>query len=103
MFVRMYSIIEVFCAAFSQKSGRGQGRAALVAARRQRNSPSAMLSARGEGGEKSDSFSRGNEQDRSPLWKPTCKGALKNVPVEHFGRNKYLLLSITHPPQWEGE
>jgi hypothetical protein len=29
--------------------------------------PCAMLPARGEGGEKSDSFSRGNEQDRSPL------------------------------------
>jgi hypothetical protein len=37
--VRAYSIIKVFCAAFSQKSGRGQGRAALVAARRQRNTP----------------------------------------------------------------
>jgi hypothetical protein len=28
-----------------------------------------MLSARGERGEKSDSFSRGNEQDRSPFFR----------------------------------
>ena len=45
-----------------QKCWRGSGRAALIAARRQRN-PCAILLTRGEGGEKSDSFSRRGEQD----------------------------------------
>ena len=45
-----------------QKCWRGSGRAALIAARRQRNS-CAMLLAHGGGGEKSDSFSRRGEQD----------------------------------------
>ena len=49
-----------------QKCWRGSGRAALIAARRQRN-PCAILLAHGEGGEKSDSFSRRGEQDRSAL------------------------------------
>ena len=49
-----------------QKCWRGSGRAALIAARRQRN-PCAILLARGEGGEKSDSFSRRGEQDRPTL------------------------------------
>ena len=49
-----------------QKCWRGSGRAALIAARRQRN-PCAMLLAHGEGGEKSDRFSRRGEQDRSAL------------------------------------
>ena len=49
-----------------QKCWRGSGRAALIAARRQRN-PCAMLLAHGAGGEKSDSFSRRGEQDRSAL------------------------------------
>ena len=49
-----------------QKCWRGSGRAALIAARRQRN-PCAILLARGEGGEKSDSFSRRGEQDRPAL------------------------------------
>ena len=50
-----------------QKCWRGSGRVALIAARRQRN-PCAMLLAHGAGGEKSDSFSRRGEQDRSALW-----------------------------------
>ena len=50
-----------------QKCWRGSGRAALIAARRQRNS-CAMLLAHGEGGEKSESFSRRGEQDRSALF-----------------------------------
>ena len=45
-----------------QKCWRGLGRAALIAARRQRN-PRAILLAHGAGGEKSDSFSRRGEQD----------------------------------------
>ena len=45
-----------------QKCWRGSGRVALIAARRQRN-PCAILLAHGEGGEKSDSFSRRGEQD----------------------------------------
>ncbi len=49
-----------------QKCWRGSGRVALIAARRQRN-PCAMLLAHGEGGEKSDSFSRRGEQDRPAL------------------------------------
>ena len=49
-----------------QKCWRGSGRAALIAARRQRN-PRAILLAHGAGGEKSDSFSRRGEQDRSAL------------------------------------
>ena len=49
-----------------QKCWRGSGRAALIAARRQRN-PCAILLAHGEGGEKSDSFSRRGEQDRPAL------------------------------------
>jgi hypothetical protein len=40
--------------------------AALVAVRRQRNTLRTTY-ARGEEGEKSDSFSRENEQDRSPF------------------------------------
>ena len=50
-----------------QKCWRGSGRAALIAARRQRN-PCAMLLAHGAGGEKSDSFSRRGEQDRPALF-----------------------------------
>ena len=49
-----------------QKCWRGSGRVALIAARRQRN-PCAILLAHGAGGEKSDSFSRRGEQDRSAL------------------------------------
>ena len=49
-----------------QKCWRGSGRAALIAARRQRN-PRAMLLAHGADGEKSDSFSRRGEQDRPAL------------------------------------
>ena len=49
-----------------QKCWRGSGRVALIAARRQRN-PCAILLAHGEGGEKSDSFSRRGEQDRTAL------------------------------------
>ena len=49
-----------------QKCWRGSGRAALIAARRQRN-PRAILLAHGAGGEKSDRFSRRGEQDRSAL------------------------------------
>ena len=49
-----------------QKCWRGSGRAALIAARRQRN-PRAILLAHGGGGEKSDSFSRRSEQDRPAL------------------------------------
>ena len=49
-----------------QKCWRGSGRAALIAARRQRNS-CAMLLAHGGGGEKSDSFSRRGEQDRNVI------------------------------------
>ena len=45
-----------------QKCWRGSGRAALIAARRQRN-PRAILLAHGGGGEKSDRFSRRGEQD----------------------------------------
>jgi hypothetical protein len=59
-----------------------------------------MLSARGEEGEKSDSFSRGNEQDRSPLWKSTYKVVLENVPVEHFQRNPYNA-PIQHRHLWK--
>ena len=50
-----------------QKCWRGSGRAALIAARRQRN-PRAILLAHGGGGEKSDSFSRRGEQDRPALF-----------------------------------
>ena len=50
-----------------QKCWRGSGRVALIAARRQRN-PCAILLAHGEGGEKSDSFSRRGEQDRPALF-----------------------------------
>ena len=42
------------------------GRAALIAARRQRN-PRAILLAHGEGDEKSDSFLRRGEQDRNVI------------------------------------
>ena len=55
-----------FDPAIFQKCWRGSGRAALIAARRQRN-PRAMLLAHGAGGEKSDSFSRRGEQDRPAL------------------------------------
>ena len=55
-----------------QKCWRGSGRVALIAARRQRN-PCAMLLAHGAGGEKSDSFSRRGEQDRSALWNLSSK------------------------------
>ena len=55
-----------FDPAIFQKCWRGSGRAALIAARRQRN-PCAMLLAHGAGGEKSESFSRRSEQDRSAL------------------------------------
>ena len=50
-----------------QKCWRGSARVALITARRQRN-PCAILLAHGEGGEKSDSFSRRGEQDRPALF-----------------------------------
>ena len=55
-----------FDPAIFQKCWRGSGRVALIAARRQRN-PRAILLAHGEGGEKSESFSRRGEQDRPAL------------------------------------
>ena len=55
-----------FAPAIFQKCWRGSGQVALIAARRQRN-PRAILLAHGGGGEKSDSFSRRGEQDRSAL------------------------------------
>ena len=55
-----------FDPAIFQKCWRGSGRVALIAACRQRD-PCAMLLAHGGGGEKSDSFSRRGEQDRSAL------------------------------------
>ena len=55
-----------FDPAIFQKCWRGSGRAALIAARRQRN-PCAMILAHGGGGEKSGSFSRRGEQDRPAL------------------------------------
>jgi hypothetical protein len=39
-----------------------------------------------EEGEKSDSFSRGGEQDRLPFVIVLIKLSLENVPVEHFQR-----------------
>ena len=56
-----------FAPAIFQKCWRGSGRAALIAARRQRN-PCAILLAHGGGGEKSESFSRRGEQDRPALF-----------------------------------
>ena len=61
-----------FDPAIFQKCWRGSGRVALIAARRQRN-PCTMLLAHGGGGEKSDSFSRRGEQDRSALWNLSSK------------------------------
>ena len=58
--------IKVFDPTIFQKCWRGSGRAALIAARRQRN-PRAILLAHGAGGEKSDSFSRRGEQDHTAL------------------------------------
>ena len=55
-----------FGVAIFQKCWRGSGRAALIAARRQRN-PCAILLAHGAGGEKSESFSRLGEQDRNVI------------------------------------
>ena len=55
-----------FDPAIFQKCWRGSGRAALIAARRQRN-PCAILLAHGAGGEKSDSFSRRGEQERNVI------------------------------------
>ena len=55
-----------FDPAIFQKCWRGSGRVALIAASRQRN-PRAILLAHGEGGEKSDSFSRRGEQDRNVI------------------------------------
>ena len=61
-----HQIKKFFDPAIFQKCWRGSGRVALIAARRQRNS-CAMLLAHGEGGEKSESFSRRGEQDRPAL------------------------------------
>ena len=66
-----------FDPAIFQKCWRGSGRVALIAARRQRN-PCAMLLAHGAGGEKSDSFSRRGEQDRSALWNRNGKQVFCN-------------------------
>ena len=75
-----------FDPAIFQKCWRGSGRVALIAARRQRN-PCAMLLAHGAGGEKSDSFSRRGEQDRSALWNLSSKQSLATVPGEQLQRN----------------
>ena len=55
-----------FDPAIFQKCWRGSGRAALIAARRQRN-PCAILLTHGAGGEKSDRFSRRGEQERNVI------------------------------------
>ena len=62
----LHQIKKFFDPAIFHKCWRGSGRVALIAARRQRKS-CAMLLAHGEGGEKSDSFSRRGEQDRPTL------------------------------------
>ena len=46
-----------------------------------------MLLAHGGGGEKSDSFSRRGEQDRSALWNLSSKQSLATVPGEQLQRN----------------
>jgi hypothetical protein len=50
--------------------------------------PAPCHKARGEEGEKSDSFSRESEQDRSPFLGARERQPLENVPVEHFQRHK---------------
>ena len=83
-----------FDPAIFQKCWRGSGRVALIAARRQRN-PRAMLLAHGGGGEKSDSFSRRGEQDRTALWGLIGKQIFSNcssgtVGTENFSESPAL-------------
>ena len=63
----MHQTKKFFDPTIFQKCWRGSGRVALIAARRQRN-PRAIPLAHGEGGEKSDRFSRRGEQDRPALF-----------------------------------
>jgi hypothetical protein len=71
---------------FCQKCCRVKG-SALVAVRRQRNTLR-NTHARGAKGEKSESFSRESEQDRSPFLTVREHQTLGNVPVEHFQRTQ---------------
>ena len=85
-----------------QKCWRGSGRAALIAARRQRN-PRAMLLAHGGGGEKSDCFSRRGEQDRPALGNLSNKQVSCNCSMEQLqqeSRTEKLLFgknNLQHP------
>ena len=63
----MHQTKKFFDPTIFQKCWRGSGRVALIAARRQRN-PRAIPLAHGEGGEKSNRFSRRGEQDRPALF-----------------------------------
>ena len=81
-----------------QKCWRGSGRVALIAARRPRN-PCAMLLAHGGGGEKSESFSRRGEQDRSALWnrnrkQVSCNCSGGTVVTKYYFTENPLLLGI---------
>jgi hypothetical protein len=78
-----------------QKCWRGSGRVALIAARRQRN-PCAMLLAHGEGGEKSDRFSRRGEQDRPALFPESSKQQSCNCSGGTI-TTKYYLTEILTP------
>ena len=83
-----------FDPAIFQKCWRGSGRAALIAARRQRK-PCAMLLAHGEGGEKSDSFSRRGEQDRPALCNLSSKQASCNCSGGTVATEMFLEKPIT--------
>jgi hypothetical protein len=63
------------------------GRAALIAARRQRN-PRAILLAHGEGDEKSDSFLRRGEQDRNVINLKWLLNGKQNVWKHQNGEEK---------------
>ena len=91
-----------FDPAIFQKCWRGSGRVALIAARRQRN-PRAILLAHGEGGEKSESFSRRGEQDRPALWNLSnnllfCNCSGGTVATKYFIWN-ILKLLLGKPPE----
>ena len=69
-----------------QKCWRGLGRAALIAARRQRN-PRAILLAHGAGGEKRAAFRGGANKTAPPCETLVVNKYLATVPVEQLQRN----------------
>jgi hypothetical protein len=73
---------------YLENAARGQGGNAPLSLSADSETLRTMPQVHGEKGEKSDSFSRESEQDRSPFLHVKEQQSLENVPVERFQRRK---------------